>query len=117
MALIDDFKARFPAAFATSVVDTWLPILEPVYPAYYAVAYSAASKECTLNLIAHMLVMETQTGSAPSRDISGKSVGSVSTSYAARSGPGSDLRDWLSSTKYGQRFLLLSSFRYGGMTV
>lgn len=116
MALIDDFKARFPT-FATATVDLWLPILEGVYPAYYAIAYSAATKEATLNLIAHMLVHETASGSASARDVISKSVGSVSTSYAARSGVGSDLRDWLNSTKYGQRFLLLSSLRYGGMAV
>lgn len=117
MAIIDDFKARFPE-FEASDVNTYIPILEPVYPSYYAVEYSDSSKEATLQLLAHLLSIETKSTKAdPSRSISSKSVGSVSVSYDAPTSKGGDLSDRLRTTKYGQRFLLLTASRYGGMAV
>jgi len=118
VALIDDFKARF-IEFETATVDTYLPILEPVYPAYYALSYtaSAVTKEATLNLLAHLLVMETSTSSASVKDVQSKSVGSVSVSYANATQAGGELFDFFNSTKYGQRFMLLTRNRYGGMAV
>jgi len=117
MALIDDFKARFPE-FEISVIDKYIPILEPVYPFYYSLNYSDTTKESTLQLLAHLLAIETESmKSDPKRIISSKSVGSVSVSYEASSQGGGELTQWLRSTKYGQRFLLLTSSRYGGMSV
>lgn len=97
-----------------------MPILEPVYPSYYAKAYSAATKEATLNLLAHMLTDELQVvagKSASAGIVSSKTVGSVSVSYEARSGSKGDLSDWLKTTRYGQRFLLLTATSYGGFAV
>lgn len=119
MALIDDFKARF-SEFDTSIVDTYLPILEPVYPAYYAAAYddtNALIKEATLNLLAHMLTAEIDTDTDAARSVSSQSVGSVSVSYEAHSGAGGALYDAFNTTKYGQRFLLITAHHHGGMSV
>ena len=116
MALIDDFKARFPE-FATATVDTYLPILEPVWPCYYNRTYEACVQEAVLNLVAHLLVMETSSGSSSSQQVASKSVGSVSVSYVQPEQTGGDLRAMFSSTKYGQRFLLLAGRRYGGVAV
>ena len=122
MALIDDFKARFPE-FEETLVDTWIPILEPVYPAYYALAYVAATQEATLNLLAHLLSLEPGTGlksakgSAASQLESGKTVGSVSVSYTAATQTGGELYDFYRGTKYGQRFLMITAKRYGGAAV
>ena len=116
MAIIDDFKARFPE-FLTATVDTYLPILEPVYPAYYALDYVAATQEATLQLLAHLLTVETASGSASRQQVASKSVGSVSVSYASQTRAGGELNDFYSATKYGQRFMLLTASRYGGVAV
>ena len=122
MALIDDFKARFPE-FTDAVVDVWIPILEPVYPAYYGLAYVAATQEATLNLLAHLISLEPGTGlksakgSASSQIVASKSVGSVSVSHAAATQSGGAMYDYYNATKYGQRFLMLTARRYGGMAV
>jgi len=118
VALIDDFKARF-TEFETATVDTYLPILEPVYPAYYALEYtaSAVTKEATLNLLAHLLTIEMSGSADSTKNIQSQSVGSVSVSYANITQAGGELFDFFSSTKYGQRFMLLTRNRYGGIAV
>ena len=116
MALIDDFKLRFPE-FTDTVVDLYIPILEPVYPAYYALEYAAATQEATLNLLAHLITMETSAGSSSTQAVASKSVGSVSISYAASTYSGGELYDFYRGTKYGQRFLMLTASRYGGAAV
>lgn len=119
MALIDDFKTRF-TEFETSDVDTHIPILEAVYPAYYNAVYDATNaviKEAILNLLAHLLTAELDTDTDAARPVSSQSVGSVSVSYEARSGGGGTLYDAFNTTKYGQRFLVLIANHYGGMAV
>ena len=54
MALIDDFKARFPE-IDTAIVDAKLPIYEPVIHCYYGGPYIGCGIEITLNLIAHLI--------------------------------------------------------------
>ena len=114
MSLTSDFKARFPA-FSTVDVDTYIPIIEPVWPDYFAKDYDA-NKEAALNLIAHLIVMEIDTGTASMKDEQSKSVGSVSVSYAASTRTG-QLVDFLGSTKYGQRFLMHTASKFGGVAV
>ncbi|MBL1319587.1 MAG: DUF4054 domain-containing protein [Mariprofundaceae bacterium] len=114
MSLTTDFKARFPA-FATADVDTYMPIIEPVWSSYYNKDY-AVNKEAALNLIAHLLVLEINAGNASVQNEQSKSVGSVSVSYAQSTRTGA-LTDFLSSTKYGQRFLLLTAHQFGGVAV
>lgn len=110
MALIDDFKARFPE-FTDAIVDVYIPILEPVWPCYFNKDYTVAcNQEAILNLVAHLITLETQGGAAASQLVGSKSVGSVSVSYVA---PTASLNMY-SSTKYGQRFNMLTSAMYGG---
>ena len=114
MALIDDFKTRFPE-FDSGTVDAYLPALEPVWPCYYAGTYQAGcEQEIILNLVAHLLVGETQGGSGASGPVASRSVGSVSESYAA---PESATGQFWRSTKYGQRFIQLTSANYGALPV
>lgn len=109
MALIDDFKNRFPE-FDTAVVDQYLPILDGVWQCYYGKPYAACDKEIILNLVAHLLVLEQSPSTATVKEESSRSVGSVSVSYEARSTT-SNLTDFFGATKYGQRYLMLTSTR------
>ena len=109
MALIDDFKSRFPE-FDTAVVDQYLPILEDVWPCYYGQEYAACNKEIVLNLVAHLVVIESAPNAAPVKEESSRSVGSVSVSFEARASA-NNLSDFFGSTKYGQKYLLLTSTR------
>ena len=116
MALIDDFKARFPE-FDTAVVDQYLPILEPVWPCYYGGDYSqVCDKEIILNLLAHLLVGESATSSNASRTVASKTVGSVSVSYAGLDSQ-SSTTDFFATTKYGQRYLMLIGRNSGAVPV
>lgn len=121
MALIDDFKARF-AEFPTATVDTYLPMLESVWPAYYNKPYQANTKEAVLNLVAHLLVAETEAagagGAGASVTVSSVSVGGVSTSYVIpQSLQNSASYSQFGTTRYGQRFWLLARNNYGGVAV
>ncbi len=109
MAIIDDFKARFPE-FDDAVVDQWLPILETVWPSYYGRPYDDSSKEAILNLIAHLLTIEIAPGggSFATKGVASQSVGSVSESYVASTQSGYDY-DFYGWSKYGQRFMLLTA--------
>ena len=49
MALIDDFKARFPE-FSTSLIDTSFPLIADVWSCYYGGDYTQeCDKEAILN--------------------------------------------------------------------
>jgi hypothetical protein len=113
--MIDDFKARFPE-FATATVDTYLPILEPVWPSYYGRDYDA-NQEAVLNLVAHLIVMETASGSGNVKSVASVSVGSVSTAYSAATQTGGERYDFFRTSKYGTRFLRLTMARHGGVAV
>lgn len=108
MAVIDDFKARFPdPEFATADVDSRLPALIDEYSCFYNFPYEGCHKAAILYLLAHMMVGEVSASSGASQLTASKSVGNVSVSYASLASNSS--RDhWLNATKYGQRFLLLS---------
>lgn len=117
MALADDLRLRFPELNGDQVV-TYAPILEPVYPVYYGGDYATPrGREIILNLVAHLILLETRntTGGAL-RTVTSRSVGSVSESYADNSTK-SQQAEFFSSTKYGQRFLLLTSYRRGAAVV
>ena len=116
MALIDDFKARFPE-ISTTIADTWVPIEEVVYPTLYGGDYTdATDKEAILNLIAHLIVIDSQAGSAPAKYLTSKSAGSISGSYASPSG-NTMTDEFYRTTKYGQRFRMITRPRYGGRSV
>lgn len=109
MALIDDFKKRFPE-FDPEVVDQYFPALEEVWPCYYGRPYSKCNKEIILNLIAHLMVIQINPGSSSIREQASRSVGSVSVSFTARTDTGG-LSDFFGFTKYGQMYLMLTSTR------
>jgi hypothetical protein len=109
MALIDDFKAKFPE-IDTAAVDQYFPALEQTYHCYYGGNVDVpCEKEAVLWLIAHLITLDSQgaTTSAPTRNTSSRSVGSVSVSYETDT---SGRRDagWYNTTRYGQRFLMLT---------
>lgn len=118
MALIDDFKARFPGDFDTADVDQYIPILEPIWPCYYGGEYTdPCGKEIVLNLVAHLLVAELQAGTDTSKTTESRSVGNVSISYSPGYAPTTQRDDWLRTTKYGARYLMLTARNIGGFFV
>ena len=108
MALIDDFKARFPE-FDITLVDNNLPRLQDVWPNYFNKDYVDSTKEAILNLNAHLLLLDQNGSFSPIQEGVSTTVGSVSESYAAKT-DSSDRNDLFRSTKYGQAFLMLSRF-------
>jgi hypothetical protein len=109
MALIDDFKAKFPE-FDSATVDSFFPSLEDEYICYFNCEYgmSQCGDVAILYLLAHLFALSSNAsgGSAPSKDVASKSVGSVSVSYVQARENGSFSIFW-GSTRYGQRFLML----------
>lgn len=116
MALIDDFKQRFPE-FDGGVVDQYFPVVEPVYPCYFGGDVNVpCDKEAALNLIAHLITVNSAPTATAKRAAASKSVGSVSVSY----GTSSDTRanaDFFNTTRYGQQFLTLTQHNIGGFFV
>jgi hypothetical protein len=117
MALVDDFKARFPN-IAAATADQFIPILEPVWTSYWGGDYDTAhGQEIVLNLLAHVLVSETSNSDDSPKTVQSQSVGSVSESFAPGFAPDSDRIAWFNTTKYGARYLLLTGSRRGGVFV
>jgi hypothetical protein len=112
MALIDDFKTRFPE-FDTATVDQLFPNIEPIWPCYYGGDLDiACDKEAALNLMAHLFVSESSTNIAGAKSVVSKAVGSVSTSFEGTTTTGQS-SDFFRTTKYGQRFLQITSSHMG----
>jgi hypothetical protein len=115
--MIDDFKARFPE-IATATVDQWFPVVEPIWPCYYGRAYSApCDKEAILNLIAHLIIVQSTAGTAAAKSVDSKSVGSVSVSYSGSTQTGGPLYDFFRTTKYGLMFLQVTASSRGAFFV
>ena len=119
MALIDDFKARFPQ-FDPADVDTLWSSLETSWPCYYGFEYgnNDCTDEAILNLIAHLFVIEqdSATSNGPSKDISSQSVGNVSVTFSSGSGDSANSQ-FFNTTIYGQKFLMLIKNRIGALPV
>ena len=119
MALIDDFKTRFPQ-LDTAAIDVLWASLEASWPCYYGFEYgsNACTDEAILNLIAHLFVVEqeSQTSSGSQKDISSQSVGSVSVTYSGGSVDSSSIQ-FFNTTIYGQKFLMLIKNRMGALPV
>lgn len=114
MAAIDDFKARF-TEFATADVDSLFPLLYAEYLCYYNFSYDTGNdcnKVAILYFIAHMMVGEKKISQEANKNVQSKSVGSVSISYAVPANE-NERNIWLTSTKYGQRFLILTQQNKG----
>jgi hypothetical protein len=119
MALIDDFAERFPE-FSEADVENYFPRIEPYYGCYYGGSYEGCDVEIILNVLAHLMVGEIAAASgkaSPAYKVASKSVGNVSVSYAHSADSQSESDAWLSTTIYGQRFLVLTRSRYGGVFV
>lgn len=115
MALIDDFRSRFPE-FTVSQVDTYLPSLEDIWGCYYGGDYELdCDKEIILNLLAHLLVGEINTSSVPTQVESSRSVGSVSQSFFNGNIDGGNA--FFMTTKYGRRYWMLTMKNIGGRFV
>lgn len=106
MALIDDFKAKFPE-FDESAVDAQWSSLDEEWSCYFNWKYGDESckDQAILYLIAHIFAANNKEGT--SKSTASKAVGSVSVSYNA-SGFTQSFDIWLNTTKYGQRFLMLT---------
>ena len=117
MAVLADFKIRFPE-FDAVTVDQYIPILEPVWPCYWGGVYTdPCGQEIVLNLLAHLITIEISAGSENVKTAQSKSVGSVSVSYSQGYAPNSERNAWLKTTKYGTRYLWLTSRNAGGFFV
>lgn len=106
MALIDDFKARFPQ-FDDALVDQIFPIIENVWQCYFDAEYEGCCQEAILQLLAHLFVIETNTDNGPILQKASTTVGSVSESYISESNKSAN-EIWFGSTKYGQAFLRIT---------
>ena len=112
MSLLTDFKTRFPG-FDSTVADTYVPAVEPVWSEYYTADYTT-HKEAVLNLVAHLVVLESDPGHAGLRQVLSHGAGGVSESFVS---PASTSGQFWAATKYGQRFLQLTRSNYGGVAV
>jgi len=117
MTVADEFKIRFPE-FDPATVDQYIPILEPVWSCYWGGDYTTpCGQEIVLNLLAHMLTVETSAGSGNIKTDQSKSVGNVSISYSQGYAPASERKGWFQTTKYGARYMWLTSRNAGGFFV
>lgn len=117
MALIDDFKARFPE-FAPASVDAAWPNLEKAWPCFYGFEYGVDDciDEIIAQLIAHLFVVASSPITGPAQAIGSQSVGAISVSYLTPPAP-SQRQTFFGSTKYGQTFLMLTVARQGAFFV
>jgi hypothetical protein len=118
MALIDDFKARFPE-FDAEQVDELLPTFEGVWQCYYGGNYKGCEKEIILMLLAHMFVEASSGDVQGTKEVASQTVGNVSETFAG-GGTGSSMnRLWpyFGSTKYGKLFMLLVNRNTGARFV
>jgi len=109
MAMIDDFKAKFPE-FNSTKVDAAFPFLEDEYICLYDYKYdaNACADKIILYLLAHLFVLKETDGTGSIKDAQSKAVGSVSVSYVANFET-SGFFNFYNTTKYGQAFLMLTN--------
>lgn len=116
MAVVDDFKARYPelvTQYTSDVVDDRIPILLTDVPLYFNRPYETEkNRPIILTLLAHLLVLDQSTGaaggSAGGGVVMSRAAGSVSVSFAAKNDK-SKLWDFFGGTKYGQAFIQMTS--------
>lgn len=111
MALIDDFKSKFPNFDATNV-DTYFPSIQDDYKCYYGGTYGNNSCDniIILYLLGHLYytyVNSIENGVTPPTIESSRSVGRVSVSIdtSLYKDNGDDV--FFSSTVYGMQYLRL----------
>ncbi len=121
MAMIDDFKAKFPMIPAVTV-DEYFPLFEINYKCYYGAEYgnNTCDNEAILYLIAHLIITTQQSvliGSTPNFAVASESVDGVSTSYFMGNTTVSLNESFYLSTVYGQIYLQLISKNIGAYFV
>ena len=112
MTIQTDFEERFDTASPPIV---WVDAVANSWPSYTCLAYEG-NEEAILNLIAHLLVTEAAPGSGSARTAESKSVGSVSVSYGSATSK-SNLETFFNSTRYGQKYWLLTGRQVGARFV
>lgn len=118
MAFIDDFKTKFPE-FDTAKVDSYFATSENDYQCYFGAIYQGNGEcddQAILMLQAHLFVLSEKTGTSALKDTASKSVDGVSVSYVAPATT-SQSDAFFSSTKYGQRYMQIRAFNFGGCFV
>ena len=114
MTIQTGFEERFAGVVPPIV---WQPWVESVWPSYACcMVYSDKNKEAILNLIAHLLLLDSMPGTGAARTEESKAVGSVSVSYGSSLSDDS-LKAFFNSTRYGQRYWLLTGRQVGGRFV
>ncbi len=118
MAFIDDFKTKFPE-FDATIVDTYFASSEDDYQCYFGAVYQGTgdcNDQAILMLQAHLFVINDKTGTSSLKDTVSKSVDGVSVSFAT---PATTSQNdmFFMSTKYGQRYMQLRAFNFGGVFV
>jgi len=113
MALLDDFKTRFPE-FDTNEVDTAWPGVESLWPCLYGGTYGASTcvDNVILYLTAHLFYLGSMSDTGPALATASESVGSVSVTNVVNTSMSSQ-QSYYGSTKYGQMFLNLTKHRHG----
>lgn len=124
MALIDDFKTRFPNIPAASV-DTYLPLYtnNNTYRCYYDFDYGVdtCDNEIILTLLAHLLTLDlndinSSNNGSPTQTVASRAVGNVSESYVDY--PIDSTKDeFFMTTRYGRLYLQLIKKNLGGVFV
>lgn len=112
MSIQTDFEARFANANPPIV---WVDAVANSWPSYTCLAYEG-HEEAILNLIAHLLVIDSLPGTGSARTAESKSVGSVSVSYGSATSS-SNLATFFNSTRYGQKYWLLTGRQVGARFV
>lgn len=123
MALIDDLKVRFPDLSETCI-DKFYPALASgnaeFWKCWFCFDYVAGdcNAEAILNLVAHLIVVESSGTDGSVKGVASQSVGSVSQTFVQQTGGfDGEFKSFFGSTKYGQRFLFLMSGRGGACFV
>lgn len=115
MNLKEDFKNKFKK-FKDEDIETYLPIYETSYKAYYGGAYGKNIKdnEIILFLIAHLITVSKNTddGQSLQMQVSSQSVDGVSVSYAVPQST-SDIDAFFRASVYGITYLALKKTNIG----
>lgn len=122
MSITDDFTVRFSGEFSPESISDDLPKALVSWPAYYGGTYTetvpttvSVENEIILNLIAHLTVVEGKGSNSVSKELSSRGVGPFSSSYNVAA-PDRN-KEFFSSTKYGQRYVVMTSPNFGGIFV
>lgn len=116
---IDTFKLRFPE-IDSLVVDARFSVALSESACYYTP--NCLSEGCTDNalcqLVAHLIVIDDNSSTAPLKGISSQSVDGVSVSYDGAISTSTGADPFFNSTKYGNRFLkMIEGCGYGAIFV